>query len=666
MNVRKYILAFVTIVFLQGFASAQTGSVFVAAFDVYRAYIDRLVLDSDSEEPDETVAELELLRKAPVDISNLSVRQLEPFPFIDRTAAKLIVDNRSTMREEMLENRLPDIEGVDEETMYLLLNFISVESGKGRGRWLEEITIRSRWAADVQDRRGYLDGAYLGSKLQSYQRLSVKTAGSFDGSLLFAKSAGERFYSERTSGFLRTNFMNERLEITLGDYRIVSAGGLLLSNGFGQMKSSTPSSAAQRRASNVRPAASSTDHHRFRGAAISFRTTPVRILLFYSFIPRHATLHADGSVRALSTSGYFRTGSDLNRKNTLHEKVYGYRLNLKPVDGINIGSAMYHIDFDRTFLPDAPFRFEGRSASHIAFDFEILHRLATVSGEAAASYGSAYHAVQIGAFKRIAPGMEAGMLYRNLPPAYVSIYGNAFSERSGPPADESGLFLGVRLRPKRRTLIEGYADLYSFSNRNRSPGLPAVGSDAMLRAELPLPDRGSVELRLRRRSREEAATMEGIGSLERRIGLMTSTSNRILLSVYPRRSLRLRLRGDWILVKQVFTNMREAGLLASIDIRWEIYPGLFADVRCVFFDTDSFVSRVYVSDYDAPGRIRSVALSGQGSYLNFALRYSSGPIEMHVKYSELFRADTGTIGTGLQQIYGPVLGTLLVQLDFRI
>jgi hypothetical protein len=656
----------IAILFFPYNTSAQDRSVTERMEREYQAYLERITGESEPEEAEEIIEAIESLRVNPLNVHTLTHEDLLRLPFLELNTSRIIHS-----RIHRLDGTMEGVEfiakgGVDEELIYLLMNFISFEPQVVNvlRRDKPSVSIRSRIVSDIQDRLGITEGVYRGNKFSSYQRIVVKKGDGFDAGFLGAKYAGEKYFLERRSGYLRFRAFGNRIRLLFGDFQVRTGTGLLLWNGFGFSKGSQNTVVAVRNGHGITPALSPSNDSKFRGVSVEIDLPRIRGIVFYSYILRHAVVHNDGTIRNISASPVFRTEAEMNRKNTLRERMYGYSLSIRLRRDMYLGTSVYRLGFDLPFKPDLPNRFSGYKNTHASVDVKSTIGAFSVNGEVATAYSELTPAIMGSTFIRLASGVETGLVYRNYPSNYSSFYGFAFGERKGAPEDETGLYFGIRLRTPSRYLLEAYGDLFRSGNKGRRPGLPAIGADYLVRMELPLPRRGIFEIRARQRRKEEFIIRETLSDYHRVSVIQSRKQFRGTVTILHRKSLRVRARFEYTSVSMP-ERLKQTGNLILSEIRWQPLPAFTIESRYTVFDTDSFDSRLYIFEYDAPGRMRSVQLLGQGSAFSVALRWRKGPVSGSIKYSEIFRADQNTIGTGFQQIDGPVSGVLIGQLDFR-
>jgi hypothetical protein len=636
---------------------------------MYRVFVEQLTDELEPEEAAEIVERIELLRINPLPINSATQTDLRRLEILSGTDIGNILAAREERGPFRSAADLLGIPGVDHDTMLLLMNFVSFDvPGRHRRRAVTGFAYRTFLGAELQERRGFAEGRYVGSPLTTSQRLLIESndAG-LSGGFLTHKSAGERSLTEHISGYLHARLFGGRLDIVAGDYRLRSGQGILFGSGFGISKGGNPTGGIAGRSYGVRTAVSRSSHYIFRGTAVSVKLGTASLDILYARTPRTATVYGDGTVRAITTYPVYRTEADLARKNTLTEKMYGAHLRLAPSRGASAGLAWYALGYDRVFVTDLGTRFSGDRMHHAAIDWMQPFRWGYVFGEAAAAFPVSAIALLSGTWIRLYEGVELAGLLRYYPARYTSMYGFSFGERRGSPEDERGFYLGVRVRPRARFFIEGYGDVFTFTNEGRSPAFPVNGSDLLLRITYPLPGRASIEGRYRRRIRDVPFVDDVSGIREQIVTIRRQHNLRVTLLSNPHSRVRLRTRFEHVNVAYPGPGETESGLYMAADLQWALRANLRIDARFLLYDTDSYDSRLYSMEYDVPGQLRTILLSGQGNVQSLGVRYTVGnTISVYAKYAESFRNDGESFGSGWQEVRGPLLNLWMLQFDLRM
>lgn len=634
---------------------------------VFRSFIERLIDEYDPDVNDQMMEILETLRDHPININSATESDLYLLPFLSGDEIRSILQTRRRVGEFKSPDDLFSVPDLPRETVLLLLNFVVIEREVQKVPIISSLSVRSYVSRELQVRRGYLDGMYLGSPTSTFHRIVFESPKGIRGGFLMSKRAGEPSLTEQVSGYVALPSINDRIDLILGNFRVEVGQGLMLGSGFGISKGGNPTGGIVKRSSGIQPLVSRSDHYRFQGAAATIRLLRTEGLLFISSTPRTATVYENGTVRTLTSFPVYRTETDRSKRNAVNELMYGMHIRQRLRDRFFIGWSWYSLRYNREFLPDNPVRFSGRQNHHMGLDWFLEYRNVSLAGEAASSTSARSIAFISTLGLTIAENFETSLLFRSYPPAYVSKYGFSFNERGSNPEDERGVYAGLRYRPAPRFLIEAYIDAFTFSNASRSPPLHTTGSDMFFRVTYPVADGSQLEARVRRRTRGEIRIVQNEEMSNRIVVDRSQTNVRLDLTTQPIRAIRLRLRTEGVYLSYPELKVTERGMYLLTDVRWILTPRLSVEGRILFYDTDSFDSALYTLEYDMPGRMRMILLNGQGAITSLSLRLKlSGNLNLNLKYTENYRSDGQPISGGLQQVDGPSLGMVMFQVDFRL
>jgi hypothetical protein len=446
-------------------------------------------------------------------------------------------------------------------------------------------------------------------------------------------------------------------------------------SGFG--KGREPIRPLVRRGRGIRPYASTDENRFFRGIAATF--APVDGLRVTAFASRR---HYDARFAEVDTtltrtvtsrpeSGLHRTDTEIAGKNALGQTLAGGALEWRS-GRFTLGAVGYATRFDTPLAagnrPYQHFQFDGREAAMASLFGSAELGDYYAFGEVARSPAGAFGGV--GGVEAALGPMEALLLVRHFPRAFVSLHGHAFGERNGATQNESGVYLGARLAPASRWRLSAYVDQYRFPWVRFNVPRPSMGMDALLLAEHQPRRWLSVYVQGRAQRREVAARhhietgaiLDGLTD-ERRESL------RVQGEFVASRALRLRTR---IEMSRYRTAGEEAqrGMMLFHDVRWQPRRHVLLDARITYFDTDSFDSRLYQYENDLLGVLTNTLLSGRGvrTYVLVGLRPEGllAGLDVRLKLSATHYRDRDTIGSGLDQIDGNRVRDLGLQIRYRM
>ncbi|WP_223284691.1 hypothetical protein [Hymenobacter qilianensis] len=237
-----------------------------------------------------------------------------------------------------------------------------------------------------------------------------------------------------------------------------------------------------------------------------------------------------------------------------------------------------------------------------------------------------------GLLASLATNVEASILYRRYDRNFHTFYGQAFGENTR-NINESGVYIGLKVRPAARWEITGYYDQFWFPWLKYRVDAPSRGHDYLLRLSFAPNKTSQLYVQVRSRTKDQNADL----APSRPVPQPVPTERRSLLLFYDAApssiiSLRTRLQG---------THYREDGatphtgflLVQDATVRLNRYLRLSA--RYALFDTDDYDTRQYAFEQDVLYAFSVPALFGRGTrtyalaevkctrHLTFWLRYAA-------------------------------------------
>jgi len=180
---KNYFLFFTFLLLPYSFAFAQLDTANVISDDLIENLSDETDAETDNAE---LVNILEDLERNPININTADLLELLKLPGLDQPTAQLILDRRNKFGKFYSVNELYSIRGIDDQLILNIIPFITISYGKKtkiqdqtssdlESNFLSKsrLFFRSRFTNDLQNRAGFLDGKYVGSKLKNYNRLII-------------------------------------------------------------------------------------------------------------------------------------------------------------------------------------------------------------------------------------------------------------------------------------------------------------------------------------------------------------------------------------------------------------------------------------------------------------------------------------------------------------
>jgi hypothetical protein len=208
-----------------------------------------------------------------------------------------------------------------------------------------------------------------------------------------------------------------------------------------------------------------------------------------------------------------------------------------------------------------------------------------------------------GLIKSLGSKLDIAMHYRNMGIKFRSLASNVFSE-SQDSGNEKGFFLNINYTPSPLHRLEIFADQYqhdwpSFSHPGKKTG-----------------NIYSFQYTYRPNKKTEL------------YGRIQSDNNSLKLRIHaafmPMPALTCRLRNEIICISSV-TGKKERGQLSYLELIYKPPLEPFsASVRCSFYDTEGYATRIYAYERDLPAYYAVPAHYGEGTRAYLVLQYKLG------------------------------------------
>jgi hypothetical protein len=261
---------------------------------------------------------------------------------------------------------------------------------------------------------------------------------------------------------------------------------------------------------------------------------------------------------------------------------------------------------------------------------------------------------------------DVAVVARHFPRDFVSLHGYAFGERNGATQNETGVYLGLDLRPAARWSIVAYYDQYRFPWVRFSVPRPSTGDDALV-AVAHRPRRWArYYVQFRSETKEQGHPVTDAQGREFD-GLRPETRQSLRLHGEYQFSRNLRLRARLEGIRFAATDQPdEYGMILYQDTRWKPAEPLQLDLRLAVFDTDSYDARVYAYENDLLYTFSVPAFSGRGQRAYALLRWEPlDAVMLQAKYAVTRYENVRTVGSGLDEVEGRRLREFRLQLRLR-
>lgn len=648
-----------------------------------------LMEDSKDENEDSKLFDLlDNLKRNPYDLNKVTLDELNDIPFLNSIIAKKIIDYRQKNKVFKSKRALLNVEGMTEDLydkikIYLIVrqsskDIIIDETGNkfsvsDPGRFLSfKNRLRSRFIQELQPKTGYLTGKYEGSRPKIYNQINsklLKLDYKLEANLTVEKDAGEKNLADFVSGYLELKDYKFIKEAVAGDYTLNFAQGLSMWSSLSFSKGIDAVSPLKKKGKGVDGYSSVNEVQFFRGGAAKFAFSDFNLNVFYSDNYYDATVDTtNDEISSFYVDGYHRTSSEIRRKNSAKEKLFGGRLTYEK-GSLKLGSTYWTSTFSKPLSDDSVkilYNFSGTKADMIGFDYDFIYKNLNFYGEIARSQSNSIAAISSMqmTFFRFA---DILLLYRNYPIDFAPVHSFGFGERNGETKNERGFYAGISMKPLKGLSINSYFDQYEFPYRTYFNPVPTSGNDFLTNIEWKAAKGLVVSLKYKNESKEESRTVkDNYGRDVKRIDDRNQINVRAGLIYQVTERVRVRSRFEYVNVDYENFGGDNKGMLFFSDIRIIPFAGLSLDMRYIVFDTDDYDSRIYEFENDIKGVMSNVALYGKGRRLYAVVKYKPFPFtEISAKYAETFTDGVKSTGSGNDEIRNNINNKLSVGLELN-
>jgi len=625
-------------------------------------YILNNVLDEATiEKEDSQLYDLiEQLLENPININTATKTELMTIPFMGIESANNIVKYRKKHGKFFSTSELSMIDGLPSNLSRTLKYFVTVRQPSKEYAQpfigLYSLKFRSRIVQDLQERQGFIDTVYSGSATKSYNRIKFQVNPKISMGGLIEKDAGEKSYWDFYSAHLSINNLIPSTHVIIGDYTVEFGQGLSMWSPYSFSKSSDATNSIIKRGRNISSYTSSGESNFLRGVAVNTKINNLSLTAFYSSLNLDAVLYQGSIFSSIKKDGFHRTVNELSNVANIRDKTFGANLSYNFFDKVNLGVLYYQKSFNHIFEPSNYPSINGDRFEFASVTYDATIKNIFFIGELSYFQNSiaSINTLQLALVKNFI----ITAIVRSYPKDYFSFYANGFGEKST-TNNEFGIYTGFKWKTGFGE-INFYLDQFKYPNPTKYIPLPSNGNEL----SLSYANRFSKGIHFYIRYFNEKK--EVIGIVERENLLVSQRLQKIRgeVSYQVNQSLRLRSRLELLYLSVDQTSRNETGFLLFQDVQVRLPINLTLYGRFIFFQTDSYASRIYEFENDLTGVMNNMALFGTGMRWYFLLRYRIFKvIQLSLKYSELYKPNDKFISSGYNLIPGNLDNRISLQLD---
>ncbi len=630
-------------------------------------------INADAEiEDDSWLQQMQRFIKDPVDLNEAGEGALQEFRVLTPIQIRQLLLYRKLCGAFISIYELQAVPGWDIAVIKKISPFITVSDHTGMGRLLGtraakgDHSILIRVSQTLERSKGYArdSGAtnfYPGSPQRIMLRYTYHFRNLLQWGVLAEKDAGEQFFKgKQKQGFdfysahlFLQNFGNIRA-LALGDFAVDLGQGLIQWQGLAFKKSGDVIS-IKREGGILKPYHSAGESNFHRGIGITIAKHKWQATAFVSYKKIDANLvvdtlpGSDAYVSSLQTSGYHRTKSEADDKGVQRQFAVGGNLSYKNKTlrlGINAIHYRFGLPIQKSADPYNRYALSGKHFGNYSLDYGYTFKNLHLFGEAAIT-GNLDKAFLAGLIISPSSYADVSVLYRNISRSYQSLYSNAFTDNTY-PANETGLYTGMSLRPNDQWRIDAFADIFKFPWLKYRVDAPSAGADFLVQAAY----KPNKQLEIYTRYHSGAKAINGNeGSVLAIVALQSQRNWRAQVNFKLDPAVNLRCRAEAIWVGK--TNV-ERGFSTCFDIIYK--PALkpySGNMRLQYFETGGYDSRIYAYENDVLYSFSIPAFYDKGYryYVNLNDDINK-KLSIWLRWAQTIFRGKNSVGSGLDEIMG--------------
>ena len=640
--------------------------------------------EKNDTEPEDDSYEMDLdhFSRHPLNLNMATAEDLIQLHLLQALQVSDFIAYRKLLGPLLTVHELQAVPGWDIETIHRLLPYIMVGRDESvysalKERWNGgDANFLLRAAQSLEKSRGFEKPVKPGASYYegSAQKIFIRYTYNYKQLMLYGftgeKDAGEPFFrGAQRYGFdfysfhffLRNRGMIRALAI--GDFTVNLGQGLIQWQTIAFTKSSQ-ALAIKREASCLKPYRSAGEFNFHRGLGISLQKRKWETSLFISSQKISTNRKEDTAGReelfsSFQNSGYHRTAAEIADRNNNRQFSAGGNIRFAG-SCFTLGLNWIHFHFSHPLQKREAvynlFSLKGSCLTNFSLDYSYTRANLHLFGEFATDQWRHLAWVQ-GALVSLGENLDLSFLYRNISPAFQSLYSDAFTE-STVPNNEKGFYTGLSFRPVAGLQADIYYDLFVFPWLKYRVDGPSGGRDLMVRFIYQPGKLWQLTTLYKNELKTgNAAVLNGASyGLENPVKQRWRIETRYTIS----RTVNMDSRMEFVWVGLPGSRPRRGFLgMAGFGYSKSGFSGI---IEATIFETDDYNTRIYAYE---PGLLYSFSLPayyGRGLHYLMNLHRDFSRLIPHrgrrfrlsgwLNWGQVFYRGTTTIGTGLDEIAG--------------
>ena len=583
------------------------------------------------------------------DINKISEQELLNLGILSKEQIQNFLNYRNLLGPFLAKEELRAIPGFDDETIKKVLEWLEISKSNSSIGKPERIFF-TRWNTTAPLKRGYQKPAsYLGSPHYLSHHFRYKIPGKWSAGFGIEKDQGEKFGDSWNFHIAGNNVSKSVKSLVIGDFMVQMGQGLISRGGFGGSFSLNP--ALILKTGNIfRPVTGLSEGYFFRGAGITFgKNAQWDISIFFSLRLRDS----NRLFSSLGTSGYHRTSSEIEYKNSVRQFTEGIEFKKYFENGHISGKGLWHQlskPLSPVVRPYSQFRFSGSTLFNGSIDFSYLWKGIRFTGEWA--FDSSFKTAWISTLN-FSPDkkLDLAFSFRNYGVGYKSLESDGFGKNTG-TQNERGLFILGVFKPSKNWEISGMYDQRNHPWLKFNVHSPSIGQTGRLRATWSKKRGISAYLEYYFDKSEQNIDQRLVGQNLSRIRLSSS------IPLTPTLEWRSRFDG---------ANLnKNYGTLFFQDLIFKPQKIPFdLKIRWAVVDTYGYDLRFYAYEQHLSNTFSMPAYFGNGHRWYVLTQYKKGNLTLEFKTAHSQKSGKNPFGSGNEGIIGNVKWDFFGQIIYR-
>jgi hypothetical protein len=648
--------------------------------------------------------QLLLLYANPLDLNEATPNELRNTYILSEQQVQSLLLHRQKTGRLVSIYELQQIEGFDLQTIYSLMPFVMVEerdnTKDNRGIWKrireeKNNSVISRVSRSLETPKGFsaaepasdgsLPSRYLGDQYKIFTRYRINHPKDFSFGFTCEKDPGEQFKWDPKAKQYGMDFWSGHAmienqgvfkKILIGDFQYMFGQGLVYSAGFAVGKGAEPITTVRRSSLGIRPYTSVLEGMFFRGGAVAamFKNVEVTAMASRKFVDGNILGQSDtidndfveNYSTAINITGFHRTQSELDRKQTNREDMLGASVIYKEPTGrwelgVLATTVKYQYPIIRNQTMYNQFDFNGDQNNNLSLSGQYNYQNFSFFTEAATSK-SGGHAAIAGMVGSLGPGLDVSMVLRDYSKDYHAFYSNGFGEATR-NTNERGIYWGLKYRLHPKWVVGAYYDRFVFPYLAYLADGPSWGDEYLARLTF-TPSR-TLSAFIQYRDEKKLRNLTDNQTVEDFL-VPTRRQNWVFQADAKANSwLSFRTRVQGSFWHQEKGEAQTTGIAISQDLNFD-FGKLSISNRFSLFDTDDYNNRQYLYEKNVLYAFSIPALYGRGIRYYMLFNYSvTRRIDLWFRWAQTVQRDAKSIGSGLEEINGNSRTDVVAQIRYK-